>query len=739
MQQSTVPSLDQQIQQVADEALQLARLQQQAGSLEEAAGLYRAILEMQPAHAQANYELGLLEMALGRLPAAIGCLAAALQAAPQEEQYWLSYLEALIAGGQLATARELLALGRQHGLQGAAVDALAARLSHDPAGATPEAGEIDAVTTLLVEERIDDAHRAAQSLTERFPQHGFGWTVLAAVYRIRGQLELALQAMQAGAAFAPDNANAFRNLAILLNDLGRHSEAQGQLRRALEIEPDDAKAWDSLAISLQGQGRLTEAEAAVRRALTLSPDSANSHNNLGNNLQFQSRPAEAVAAYRRALELQPDCADFHSNLLFCLSTMDGIDAAELFAEHRAYAQRIEAPLRSLWCGHDNARDPVRCLRIGFVSGDLRNHAVASFIEPVLACFSGRPGLALFAYHNHPVHDHVTARLRGYMTAWHDIFGQRDETVADRIRADGIDILIDLAGHTGYNRLPLFSRKPAPLQLSWIGYPGTTGLESMDYYLSDRYLLPPGQFDHQFTEQLVHLPVGAPFQPALDAPPVNALPALTNGYITFGSFNRLSKVSRRVIATWAKLLHVLPGSRLLLGAMPEDGDNEPVATWLAENGIGAERLSFHPRADLHAYLALHQQVDICLDTFPYSGGTTTLQALWMGVPTLTLAGDTAAGRQTACTLEHFALQQFIARDGDDFVEKGVAICTDLGALAQLRGELRARFILASSDSLTNIADGVESALRTMWQRWCAGQEPATFEVPLGTKGMGVDGL
>lgn len=316
-----------------------------------------------------------------------------------------------------------------------------------------------------------------------------------------------------------------------------------------------------------------------------------------------------------------------------------------------------------------------------------------------------------------------------MAQWRDVIGMDDDALYECIRLDGIDILIDLSGHTAHNRLPVLARRPAPVQATWIGYPGTTGLNAVDYYLTDRVILPPGQFDHLFTEKLVHLPVSAPFQPELNAPDIGPLPALAKGHVTFGSFNRISKIGRPVIAAWGRLLRALPNSKLLIAGVPDNGGADQLLAWLAEEGIDAGRVSLKKRCGLIPYLDLHNDVDIALDTFPYSGGTTTLHALWMGVPTLTMAGDTAAGRQTVCILEHSGLPQYIAHDADDFERKGVTLSRDLGALGALRAALRDRFALPSSEFLTQVADGLESALRMMWQRWCKGQPAASFEVPM----------
>jgi predicted O-linked N-acetylglucosamine transferase (SPINDLY family) len=510
-------------------------------------------------------------------------------------------------------------------------------------------------------------------------------------------------------------------------ELGQLDAAAASYRRALKIRPDYGEVHSNLGNSLRSLGQLDGALASYRRSLEINPDYADAHNNLGNALQDLGQLDDAVSSYRRAIELKPDFDVAHTSLLFCLSHEEAMGAQALFAEHCRFGEQFEAPLRASWPQHRNVRDPGRCLRIGFVSGDLRDHPVAYFLEPVLAHLARHPALELHAYYNHAREGGVTQRLRSYMKHWHSIAGMSDVAVAQKIGDDGIDILIDMSGHTGENRLLCFARKPAPIQASWMGYPGTTGLRAMDYYLADRYFLPPGAFDSQFTEKLVHLPASAPFLPDESAPPVNALPALSKGYVTFGSFNRLTKLRPSVIALWSRLLRALPDARMVLGGMPREGSYDALIEWFAREGIVRERLSFYSRCPMPAYLALHHQVDMCLDTFPYTGGTTTNHALWMGVPTLTLAGHTPPGRQGAAMLGHVGLEAFVAEDAEDFQAKGLLSAGDFAALAALRAGLRERCERSPIRHPEVIAAGVASALRTMWQRWCAGLPAETFEV------------
>ena len=680
---------------------------QASGQHEAAVVSYCRALEINPEFAQAHTNLGSALQALGQLEDAVTSYRRALEIAPDNPLVHIVVANALLASGKLDDA----VTSYQTALEISPADAVV----HRSLGA--------------VLKKLGHLDRAAASYRRSLDidaDHAETHSNLGVILETLGQCDEAVASYRRSLEINPGFIVAHVNLGNALQTLDRNADAVASYRRALEIDPDFAAAHSNLGVVLQALGQDEDAVASYRRALELKPDLTVAHSNLGSALQSLGHNADAVASCRRALELEPDNSLANSNLLFFLSHIDAPDARALFAEHCRFADRFEAALRPNWPQHANARDPDRCLRIGFVSGDLRNHAVANFIEPVLAHLARRPGLSLHGYSNLVSEDDVTRRLRGHLAHWHQVAGLSDAALAQQIREDGIDVLIDLSGHTAHNRLPAFARKPAPLQASWIGYPGTTGLQAMDYYLGDRFLLPPGQFDDQFTEKLVFLPANAPFLPSPVAPPVNQLPALTNGYLTFGSFNRPGKLSRTVIGLWSQLLRALPDARMLLGAMPEDGNNANLIDWFAEEGIARERLSFHPRSDISAYLALHHLVDVCLDTFPYTGGTTNLHALWMGVPTLTIAGQTVAGRSGAAILWHTGLQALVARDMAEFVQRGVYLARDISMLAKLRTGMRERLEQSATGQPAVIADGLETALRTMWQRWCAGLPAESFE-------------
>lgn len=548
---------------------------------------------------------------------------------------------------------------------------------------------------------------------------------LGSVLRDKGLLDEAIAIFTRAAQLSPQSAVVHRNLGNAFYESRMLTEAAASFRQVLKLDANSAEVHTNLGNALWDAGQYGEAMASFRRAVEIDAEFAIAHYNLGNSYQYLGQFDEAISCYRRVLQIKPDFDTAYSSLLFALGHSDGVDAQTLFAQHCGFGEHFEAPLRAAWPQHENSRDPERQLRIGFVSGDLRNHAVALFMEPIFAELTRSKLLSLHVYHNHASEDAVTTRLRALVPYWNNVTEVEDDALAEMVRADGIDILIDLSGHTALHRLLTFARKPAPLQASWIGYPGTTGLQAMDYYLADRFFLPVAQFAGQFTEKIAHLPVNAPFLPYANAPEINGLPLLDKGYMTFGSFNRISKISRPVVALWAQLLRALPDSRMLLGGTPGKDQCQALLNWFELEGIATERIAIYPRSDMEAYLTLHHDVDLCLDTFPYTGGSTTWQALWMGVPTLTLVGNTPCGRPGAAILARVGLETFSAQDAPEFVQKGTAWATQAETLAEIRMQLRERFAQSAVGQPSVVANGLEQTLRTMWRRWCSGLPAAHF--------------
>jgi predicted O-linked N-acetylglucosamine transferase (SPINDLY family) len=721
-----VPSLDE----LCDKGAGL----QIAGRLDLAEGIYREILRAQPLHAAANYCFGILLVHVKRPGDGLPHLLAALSASPRIPDYWLGCLEALLLLDKIDEAGQLLASARQNAIVGAALDEFAQRLAAKrpasapplpaatkfgapadikPKNSAPAPGSRRVKTLsprqqekqlneLIGQTRFLEALALARQLTEHYPERGLGWKVAGALLWAEGDQENALAAMRTAVRLMPQNAEGLRNLGSVLIKTESFEESERYLRRSLHIGPASVALLTDLGNCCISLGRNAEGQALYRRAIALSADG----------------PATTDSDWA------------HTNLLMALSHDPAVDADSLFAEHCRIGEHIEGRAREFWPHHTNDPDPARRLQVGFVSGDFCNHAVATFIEPVLAQLQNSPALELHAYYNNDQTDAVTQRLRGYMQHWRQVRPLSAQQLAEQIMADKIDILIDLSGHTSLNRLHAFARKPAPVQVSWIGYPGTTGLTAMDYYLTDRHWLPPGEFDKYFTERLVYACCGALFQPHPAAPPIEELPALRTGHLSFGSFNRMAKVNSATISLWSRLLCALPDATILIaGIAMESSQVNLLLEQFAAEGVAPARVKFHPRCKMDAYLALHHEVDICLDTAPYSGGTTTYHALWMGVPTLTVAGPTPASRQGAAIMAQLGLDQFIARDTADFVAKGVYWAGQLPALATVRAGLRDQWAQSPDRSARQVAVTIERALRHMWGRWCNGLPAESFEVAI----------
>ena len=544
---------------------------------------------------------------------------------------------------------------------------------------------------------------------------------LGLVLRAQGKLNEALVAHRQAVALDPGFSDARVNCGIVLQALGRLDEALCAYEQALAANPAHADAHNGRGLVLLSQGKLGEALASFRQALSIDPGFAEAHNNRGNALEAQGRIGEALAAYRHALAIEPDFSEAHSNLLLCSNYDAGTNARALLAAHRQWNARHAAGLADGVPPHTNAADPTRRLRIGYVSADFRKHPVASFVEPLLTSHDRR-AFDVVCYSNGGSPDEVTERLRKAADTWRSIAGLPDERAAELVREDGIDILVDLAGHTGGHRLRVFARKPAPIQITYLGYPGTTGLAAMDYRLTDAWTDPPGWTEAFYTEELVRLPAGSLcFQPPLSGPEVVALPALSPGNVTFASFNNAAKVSPEAVTLWSKVLAAVPDAQLVLKSK-SFGDRETVERLrglFEREGIAARRLEFVgwvPASEEH--LALYDRAHIALDTFPYSGCTTTCEALWMGVPVITLARGEPRSRMSLSVLRQVGLDDFIAESPEAYVDIAAELAADIGTLRMLRSGLRETMKRSCLLDATAFTRTVEFAYRDMWKRWCA---------------------
>jgi predicted O-linked N-acetylglucosamine transferase (SPINDLY family) len=573
-------------------------------------------------------------------------------------------------------------------------------------------------------ERALAAYRTAVELDpESAPAH---YNLGNALWHLN-QPDAALQSYRRAAQLDPAFAHPWIAIANTLGGLGRLDEAIEACRRAIEVDPRSAEAHFVLSIVQRAAGRLDDMVESLRNALALRPDHRFALANLAGFLEESLLFDEALVHYRKLAELEPDSVDAQTRMLHRIALSSSAEPESLFREHVRVGAELERSERERRKPHANPRDDERVLRVGFVSADLTNHAVSYFVEPIFRGIAQRQDLALFCYHNNAVVSETTQRLRAYFLHWKVVDRLDDAALEALIRSDGIDILIDLSGYTEGNRLRLFARKPAPIQASWIGYPGTTGMAAVDYYFADRKFLPAETFAAQFVEKLVYLPTTSMFEPSRLLPAVNALPALQREQFTFGSFNRAAKLNRKMVGVWSQLLRAVPGSRLVIGAMTDERQIATLKSWFAEDGVELARLTFKPRSDTNTYLSMYHEVDLGIDTHPYSGGTTTHHALLMGVPVLTLVGDTPAGRQGASLMAQLALDGFVAASPEEYVRIGADWAQRRSELAQVRAGLRARIEASPIQDVDLMARAFAQAARTMWRRWCAGLPAEAIDV------------
>jgi protein O-GlcNAc transferase len=486
----------------------------------------------------------------------------------------------------------------------------------------------------------------------------------------------------------------------------------------LERCPDDDFALVNLGVTLQRQGYPTLATRLAERAIALRPRSVEAHVNLGSALADLGRFEEAHAAYRRVIELAPSFTGAASNALFCLHFEPSVTPERLLAEHLAFARCFADPLEPVARRSTRPRDPERRLRVGYVSPDLRRHPVGFFLEPVLAAHD-REAFEIHCYSDALRPDETTSRLAGLSERFVDTATWPDPKLAEQIAADEIDILIDLAGHTARNRLLVFARRPSPVQASWLGYFDTTGLSAIDYRIADEHSL-PSELERQFVERVVRLPRSSNCFLHPPAPEPAPPPCLERGFVTFGCFNNPAKLTREVIATFARILRGSHASRLLLeyGGFDDPGLGQRFRSWLAEESIGPERIDLVGHAPLRRFLSSFAHVDVALDPFPYSGETTALHTLWMGVPLVAIEGPTLVQRLASRVLRVAGLDSWVARSPDEYVSLALGLAGDRDGLGRLRGSLRARLEASPLFDHRGVTRELEATYREMWRRECA---------------------
>jgi len=574
---------------------------------------------------------------------------------------------------------------------------------------------------------VADAEAAYRAALTETPGDADVLHLLASNLMLQGRNAEAVALLERVIALQPQCVEAYYNLAGALNALGQYPQAVLRLERVLALRPDFAEAWNNLGNTLKAAGRLDEAERSYRRALELRPAFAEAVYNLGNLLHLGGRVAEAIECYRSAFTLQPSFVTAHSNYVYALNFDPGWEPDRVFEEHLAWARVHAEPWRTRSSAPANEASPDRRLRLGYVSPNFRNHAAAYFFEPVLACHDTQR-FQVYCYSDVIQADAYTARLKRYGAEWRECAQLADDALAERIRQDQIDILVDLTGHTERHRLLVFARQPAPVQVTWNGYANTTGMSAMDYRITDALADPPGMTEHLHTETLIRMPdIYMVFRPPDDSPAVNDLPAALSGRVTFGSFNAVSKITPQVVHAWSRILLSVPGARLVVATVPAGSTRDRMAAMFAANGVDPSRLELCGRLPFPEFLALHNRADIALDAFPFSGTTTTCHSLWMGLPVVTLAGQSHVARVGVSMLTNVGLTGMIADSVEEYVTIAIELAQDLERLNTLRRGLRDRMLSSPLTDAGRFTRHLEDRLRQVWALWCS-RQPATGKAP-----------
>jgi protein O-GlcNAc transferase len=679
----------------ADAHVNLGNAYNGSGQFDQAIHSYQRAIELNPRFPEALSNLGNAFQGLKRMDEALDCYRKALEIKPD-------YGEALANMGVAYQA-----LGR--------IDEAIDR-HHKALALNPEYAEgyNNLANCLQLKGEIDEAIRLYRKALELKPEYVEAHSNLGNAFQEQEKYEEAIASYRKALSLNPDLVGALNNLGNALQALGRLDESVIWYKKALQFDPEHFEAHASLGNVLQSLGKPEESLDHTKKALTIQPGQVDAYNNMGNAAKDMGLLEEAIRCYRKSVEIEPTYYQVHSNAIFTMQFLPDIDPRELLREtvewDEMQGQRVRGDIQP----HDNDRDPNRRLRIGYVSPDFRNHCQAFFTDPLLS-HHDHEQFEIFLYSSVAQPDSTTDRLKAYADVWRDALAKRDEDVAQMIRQDKIDILIDLTMHMAHNRELLFARKPAPIQAAWLAYPGSTGLSTMDYRISDPYLDPVGLNDAYYTEKTLRLPDSFwCYNPLTDEPDVNDLPALKNGYVTFGCLNNFCKIHEGLLKTWKRVLDAVPTSKLLL-LVPTGSPRQRVLDQLRVDPARVEFVPFQSRLE---YLKTYHRIDLGLDTFPVNGHTTSLDSLWMGVPVVTYFGQSAMSRAGLSQTTNLGIKdQFLGTNADEFVNLAIKWCSDLPKLAEFRRTLRPRMEKSVLMDGARFAKGMENLYRQMWRTWC----------------------
>lgn len=675
---------------------QLAMQHHQAGRLAEAEQLYRQVLAQTPGHPDALHLLGVIAYQVGQGEESLRLIKLALQLRPNEGFYYVN-------------------LGNTFSLLGRHEDAVAAYRSALALNPQSPPAWNNLGTALNSLGRAVEAIEAYQRALQLDPNYVDALSNITVPLCDQRRYEEAVVLGRRALALAPQLAEISLNLGNALWGRGEAQEAVAAFRRAIALRPDLALAHSNVSGPLLALGLPVEAEQHCRRALELQPNFALAQNNLGNSLEAQGRVDEALESLAKARLLEPGSVAMHSNYLAVLHYSTCSTPQAIRAAHEEYERLQGTPRRAYWAPHEVTRNPERRLRLGFVSPKFCGHPVGRFLVRLLEALP-REEFEMICYSDTTRTDAMTERIRAQTALWRETLGLTEERVATQIREDRIDILFDLAGHTAENRLPVFARKPAPIQITWMDYVGTTGLAAMDYLLANEEQIPTGSETH-YCEKILRLPADyICYDPPAEAPEPGPLPALARGGITFANFSVLSKLTPEMLALWAEILRRVPDSRLVLKnrCYSEPATQARLRSLLP--GVAPERVEFRGWSRPVEVMATYREIDLALDTIPYNGGLTVCEALWMGVPVITCPGQTFASRHGLSHLTAAGFTESIAANPSEYVEKAVAWAGDLPRLAATRARLRDQVAASSLCDGPRFAAHFTRAIREVWRNW-----------------------
>ena len=684
----------------SDDLVDIGEAHHTVGELQQAEIHYRKALEIDPGHPGALYYLANIAHDDGRFPLARELIEQLLREESADAEAWHLL-------GAIALREEKFA---------DAIDSLDKALALQPGYwiAHLRKGQVLA--------KQGELHAAIACFNQTLalnPDSGEAYYGLASAQQNLNQLEAAIASYRKAIALNYQPALMYINLANALRFSQRSDEAIAALERAIAIDPNCADAYHGLGNLLVSAKRIIQGIDMLNKSINLNPNSAALRSNLALTLFGIGRLEEAITCLNEAVAIDPLSAETHSILLGLKQYRPHYSRETLYLDHVAFADRFEKPLQAAQPSLTST-DPYKRLRVGFLSADFYRHPVGFFLESILRELHRNNHIEIIIYANNRVVDTLTERLRASAHTWLSVATLSDEALSQRIRADKIDILVDLSGHTVPNRLLVFARKPAPIQITWLGYWATTGLRAMDYIVCDPYCVRADE-DKFFVEKLWSLPhTRLCFTSPDQEVAVAALPALQNNYLTFGCFNNLSKMTDQAVAVWAQILKRVSSSRLFLKSrsFADAAISEKTIARFAAHGIAANQLLLEIDSPSKEYLAAYNRVDIALDPYPFPGGTTSVEGLWMGVPMITLQGDRIISRQGESILHNLGLQDWIAQNEDDYVDLAVKKAADLSGLARLRGELRTRLEASPLCDAKLFAQHLEQAFQQMWKNYTA---------------------